>query len=167
MANVFWALPAHLSHVCLLALRQLKHKKRSIKTMLINKKQERKDELRKKERELQQCTTSSAVLHKRMCTASFCYRENGIEKGNSEFAYLGKTSQWRQSISKSVLLKRARQKYSSSQHKRRWHTSQSFGYSQCAGNVLLRSICLKLLQPWRHSSALWSLTIRPEKSNYV
>lgn len=67
--------------------------------------------------------------------------ETEIEKGKSEFVHLGKISHWRQSISKSVLLKRARWKYSSSQHKRRWHTFQSIGYRHCAGKFHIKEIC--------------------------
>lgn len=111
------------------------------------------------------------VLHKRECIQhhSPAIEKTEIEKGKSEFAHLGKTSHWRQSISNSELLKRARWKYSSSQHKRSWHTFQSIGCSQCAGKFLLKSICWKLgnSEGWRCSTALWSLTISLEKSNYL
>lgn len=52
---------------------------------------------------------SETVLHKRKCIQhhSPAIEETEIEKGKSEFAHLGKTSHWRQSISNSVLLKRA------------------------------------------------------------
>lgn len=52
---------------------------------------------------------SETVLHKRKCIQhhSLAIEETEIEKGKSEFAHLGKTSHWRQSISNSVLLKRA------------------------------------------------------------
>lgn len=86
------------------------------------------------------------VLHKRKCIQhhSPAIEETEIEKGTSEFAHLGKTSHWRQSISNSVLLKRAQRKYSNSQHKRSWHTFQSIGSSQCAGKFLLKRICFKM-----------------------
>lgn len=61
----------------------------------------------------------------RLCSITKCIQhhsptmeETEIEKGKSESAHLGKTSQWRQSISYSVLLKRAQGKYSTAQHKR-------------------------------------------------
>lgn len=88
----------------------------------------------------------SPVLHTRKCIQhrSPSTEETEIEKGKSEFAHLGKISHWRQSISKSVLLKRARWKYSSSQHKRRWHTFQSIGYRHCAGKFHIKEICKNL-----------------------
>ena len=136
---------------------------------------ERKDRRRERWREERNITVwlhySKTVLHKRKCIQhhSPAIEETEIEKGKSEFAHLGKTSHWRQSISNSVLLKRARWKYSSSQHKRSWHTFQSIGYSHCAGKFLLKSICLKLrnLEGWRRSAALQNLTISLQKSNYL
>lgn len=100
------------------------------------------------------CTTPRLFSIKRKCIQhhSLAIEETEIEKGKSEFAHLGKTSHWRQSISNSVLLKRARWKYSSSQHKRSWHTFQSIGYSQCAGKFTLKSICLNL-EIWRDGDA--------------
>lgn len=124
--------------------------------------EERKDRGRVRGREERNITLRlrypKTLLHKRKCIQhhSHAMEETEIEKGKSEFAHLGKTSQWRQSISNSVLLKRARWKYSSSQHKRSWHTFQSIGYSQCAGKFLLKSIRSKLgnLESWRCSTAL-------------
>ncbi len=75
---------------------------------------ERKDRSRERGREEGNITLrlhySKTVLRKRKCIQhhSPAIEETEIEKGKSEFAHLGKTSQWRQSISNSVLLKRAR-----------------------------------------------------------
>lgn len=101
---------------------------------------------RKKGISLWNCNYSKTVLHTRKCIQhhSPAIEETEIEKGKSEFAHLGNTSHWRQSISNSMLLKRAWWKYFSSQQKRSWHTFQSIGYSECAGIFLQKKICLKL-----------------------
>lgn len=110
---------------------------------------------------------SKTMLHKRKCIQhhSSAIQETENEKGKSEFVHLGKTSHWRQSISKSVLLKRAWWKYSSSQHKRSWHTFRSIGFSKCAGKCLVKRICLKFrnFERWRCWGALWYLAISIKK----
>lgn len=72
---------------------------------------ERKDSSREREDEEYHCEMhySKTMLHKRKCIQhhSSAIQETENEKGKSEFVHLGKTSHWRQSISKSVLLKRA------------------------------------------------------------
>lgn len=123
---------------------------------------------RRADRNITMTMQYQTVLHKRKCIQhhSPTIEKTENEKGKSEFAHLGKTSQRRQSISNPVLLKRARWKYSSSQHKGSRHTFQSIGYSQCAGEFLLKSICLKHgnLEAGRRSTALWSLTISAEEA---
>lgn len=89
---------------------------------------------------------SKITRHTRKCIQhqSPTMEEIGIEKGKSGFVHLTKTSQWRQSISNSLLLKRAWWKYSSSQHKRSWHTLQSIGCSQFSGKFYPKQIWIKL-----------------------
>lgn len=129
----------------------------------------RKDSSWKKTDEEYHCEMhySKTMLHKRKCIQhhSSAIQETENEKGKSEFVHLGKTSHWRQSISKSVLLKRAWWKYSSSQHKRSWHTFRSIGFSKCAGKCLVKRICLKFrnFERWRCWGALWYLAISIKK----
>lgn len=125
---------------CMLNSKQLKQKKKQKKKAkpanhLDNMKEQTEGNERRREISLWPCTTWSPLPHKRKCSqqCSPVVAKTEIEKGNSEFVHLGKTSHWRQSISSSMPLKRARRKYSSSQHKRSWHIFQSIGYSQCAG----------------------------------
>lgn len=80
----------------------------------VGKKGQKQEEEEERGREEENITVrphyTKTALHKRKCIQhhSLAIEESEIEKGKSEFAHLGKTSHWRQSISNSVLLKRAR-----------------------------------------------------------